>query len=314
MKCRICGETKNNKVFKAKEMMFGIGETFDYFQCSSCDCLQIRNIPENITKYYPQGYYSYFSSNNENIFVRVLKRIRTLIGVFGGVRINTILGEVIPLPLKVFSYLKVNKDMRIVDVGCGSGLLLKSLESIGFRRLQGIDPFIEESMIFNKNLKIEKISIDEMSGEKDIIMFHHSFEHIEDQRSTLNKVHQALSDKGVCVIRIPTVTSYAWLHYGVNWVQLDAPRHFYLHSLKSMEALASQVGMRVEKVIYDSTDFQFWGSELYAQDTPLLKKNKSAINVRDEFFSKKDIRYFSKHAKELNINNKGDQAIFILRK
>jgi len=37
---------------------------------------------------------------------------------------------------------------------------------------------------------------------------------------------------GWCVIRIPTVSSFAWEHYREQWVQLDAPRHFFLHKVR----------------------------------------------------------------------------------
>jgi SAM-dependent methyltransferase len=43
-----------------------------------------------------------------------------------------------------------------------------------------------------------------------------------------------LACKGIIVVRIPAVSSYAWERYGVAWMQLDAPRHFFLHSPKSM--------------------------------------------------------------------------------
>lgn len=31
-------------------------DEFDYFECSNCGCLQIKEIPENIGKYYPDNY------------------------------------------------------------------------------------------------------------------------------------------------------------------------------------------------------------------------------------------------------------------
>lgn len=57
-------------------------------------------------------------------------------------------------------------------------------------------------------------------------MFHHSFEHIADPFETLCSVRRLLSS-GTCLIRIPIVDSWAWENYGVNWIQIDAPRHFF---------------------------------------------------------------------------------------
>ena len=38
--------------------MFGIGEEFTYDKCSCCSSLQLRDVPFNLSKYYPEGYYS----------------------------------------------------------------------------------------------------------------------------------------------------------------------------------------------------------------------------------------------------------------
>ena len=62
MECRICGNTDEHKTYKIKEMMFGLGEPFTYFRCANCDCLQIENIPEDMSRYYSSGYYSYLWS------------------------------------------------------------------------------------------------------------------------------------------------------------------------------------------------------------------------------------------------------------
>jgi len=194
-------------------------------------------------------------------------------------------------------------------VGCGSGDLLHSLKDIGVHTLLGVDPFNEKDIQYENGLKIQKTEVHSVQGKWDVIMFHHSFEHISDPAETLNTVFNLIESDGCCVIRIPVVPCYAWEHYGVNWVQLDAPRHFYLHSVKSMNILAAQAGLEVYKVVYDATSFQFIGSELYLKDMPLEESYSEK-----SLFSKKERRIFDKRTKELNKSKQGDQAIFYLRK
>ena len=62
------------------------------------------------------------------------------------------------------------------------------------------------------------------------------------------------------VIRIPIAGTHAWQTYGVDWVQLDAPRHLFLHTEDGMRSLAAGAGLQVTAVVHDSTAMQFWGS------------------------------------------------------
>jgi hypothetical protein len=57
--CRICANTKGNKRHLAREMMFGLRDEFEYVECANCGCLQIKEIPHNLSDYYPEAYYSF---------------------------------------------------------------------------------------------------------------------------------------------------------------------------------------------------------------------------------------------------------------
>jgi predicted SAM-dependent methyltransferase len=149
-----------------------------------------------------------------------------------------------------------------------------------------------------------KRTIQEVEGDWDVIMYHHSLEHIPDQQQALRASASRLRPGGTCLIRIPTVSSYAWEHYRENWYQIDAPRHFYLHSLESMRHLADQCGMVIQSIVYDSTVDQFRASEQY--------RRKSG-SENDAHFSRAQIRAWKKQAARLNRENRGDQAAFFLR-
>jgi len=69
MICKICNNSENNKEFRVKEMMFGVGDQFTYFECSKCGCLQIAEILKNMGKYYPANYYSFKKEEGPNNFV-----------------------------------------------------------------------------------------------------------------------------------------------------------------------------------------------------------------------------------------------------
>ena len=315
MQCRICGSEGEHSVYTAKEMMLGLRDEHRYFQCGACGCLQIESIPENLAAYYPSNYYSYSSPHTTHKLKQELLKRRDYYAVTG----KSLLGHVLSLAapnqkLSSLRPLELKQDARILDVGCGAGLLLNSLKEAGFTQLLGIDPFNAASIHYPNGLTIEKRDIFSETGEWDVIMFHHSFEHLVEQQPTLKQAHQLLAKQGTVLLRVPTVSSYAWQHYGVNWSQLDAPRHLFLHSVDSIKKLAEQTGFTVSQIQYDSNAFQFWGSEQYEQDIALRSEQSWAENPANSPFTAAQIKQFEHRARELNALNKGDQAAFYLRK
>jgi 2-polyprenyl-3-methyl-5-hydroxy-6-metoxy-1,4-benzoquinol methylase len=288
---------------------------FHYFQCARCNCLQIEDFPLDVAKYYPDTYYSYQAPPSRNTLRKLLISLRDHYAIYSRGFIGKLLYAKYPYPsLRSISPLPLRKGTHILDVGCGSGTLLYSLSALGFTNLLGVDQFISEDIEYDNRLRVQKKDVYNVEGKWDLVMFHHSFEHLPDPMKTLDAVSRLLNSNGHCVIRIPTVTSHAWKHYGVKWVQLDAPRHFYLHSVKSMKILADKTKFDMHTVIYDSTSFQFWGSEQYKNDIPLCDKRSYLLNPHNSIFSKRQIATFARRAEELNANNQGDQAIFYLRK
>ncbi len=316
MECKICGNGAKNSSYSVKEMMFGYRDEFQYMLCSSCGCLQIEEVPHNLAHYYPDTYYSYQKVSEDKPTLRsVLIGMRDRYALFNRGLLGKWLYSKYPNDLfKLLSDCGVHMQSRILDVGCGAGDLLFRLKKQGLEHVLGIDPYNVADVCYPNGLRILKRDIHGIDGEWDMVMFHHSFEHMSDQLETLRKVCSLLSPEGICILRMPVVSSYAWRQYGVNWADLDAPRHLFLHSLKSLQILAGQARLDVFKTIFDSTAFQFWGSEQYQRNIPLMDERSYAKNPGGGVFSRAEIEAFEKKAKELNVEQQGDQAVFFLRK
>jgi SAM-dependent methyltransferase len=312
--CRICGNAEGHSLYTAREMRFGLREEFDYFQCAGCGCLQCREFPAELGRYYPPGYYSFDPVSRRGGLRGYLVRQVHRYAVLNSGLVGRVLYSRYPfVDLRALGRVRLTRDSAVLDVGCGAGRLLCNLRDIGFQNLLGADPYIEQDLDYEGGVRVLKKTIREIEGKWDLIMFHHSLEHVSDPLADLTAAKDRLKAGGTCLVRVPTVSSYAWRHYGVNWVQLDAPRHLFLHSVESVRILAERSGLRLREVVYDSSSFQFYGSEQYVRGIPLESTTPGADSAA-RLFSKAEIRRFEKRAKELNRKGEGDQAAFYLGK
>lgn len=313
--CKICGNTEQNKKYKIKEKAFGMGDEFNYILCANCGCLQIEKAPDDMSKYYPRGYYSFRGpSEKEAIIKKMLRKCRDRYAIFGSGILGRLLYCFFPnVSLRSLSRLPINKSWKILDVGCGSGALISSLYGLGFKNLLGVDPYIRPDIVSSGGYPILKKSLKDLKGSFDLIMFHHSFEHMEPVEALEAAAEHMLSDS-FCLVRIPLSDSWAWKYYGVNWVQIDAPRHLFLHTQKSMKLLAERAGLKIVDIVYDSTDLQFKGSEKYKRGMQLYCSNGDGLFSKNRIFSWREIMLFKKKARILNIEQRGDQASFYMKK
>lgn len=317
-RCRICGNVAGNEAFVVREMMLGLRDEFEYFMCSACGCLQIAEVPEDLAPYYPPDYYSYSAiewPDPRSLGVRARRsRTRHHLGsaTVIGAALARVFGEA-DLPRWVRGG-HIHVHSRILDVGCGSGQLLASLMKQGFTELTGLDPYAPVGGPTEAPIRILRQELDELDEEFDLVMFHHSFEHLPDPLRALSTVEARLRPGGAVVIRVPVVPSVAWETYGTDWVQLDAPRHLYLHSEESLGLSASQSGFEIESVFFDSTAFQFLGSEQYRLGIPLQDPRSFTHGLDGSVFSEEKVERFTVMARDVNEAGRGDQACFILRR
>jgi SAM-dependent methyltransferase len=289
----ICGGTAGAKhVFR--EMKYGTRDKFDYWECLSCGCLQIEEIPTNIGSYYPDDHYvpSMRFGALEPWLYRAYYKVPRL-------------GRLIRPASEPFQSIieaKPKPGARILDVGCGSGKLVHMLRSIGFDA-HGIDPFVRAETEYVRRSYLQ----DTPTEGWDLIMFHHSLEHMSQHIDVLRVVREKLAPGGTCLVRIPVV-NWAWQNYKENWVQLDAPRHFIIHTPQSFRLAFEAAGFRASHLTFDSGPFQFYASELYERDIPLTHERSEVARLGGAA-----MRRMRTRSSELNRQQLGDQAAFYLK-
>jgi len=301
--CKICANSLGNQEFVVREMLLGTRENFNYFRCSSCGCLQITEIPEDLSRFYPNENYYSFQQGEHRTFGKKLKSLfyKCAFNRCGDFLLRK------RLWLRLLNRENaIKKTSSILDVGCGVGNLLQEMSTWGFKNLTGIDPFLEKDILYSSGVKVLKQNVfNHAGGPYDLITLHHSFEHMENPHLVFKRLNEMLKPNGFLVMRIPVSDGFAWRKYGTNWSAIQAPLHFFLYTTKSMTILSKKAGFVLKHIAHESTEVQFLESEKYRRDI-------SSSEHLD--FSSKYVRAYKKQARRLNRIMDGDMACFLFFK
>jgi SAM-dependent methyltransferase len=278
MVCRICNSNCNQLSLRLKEMMFGTAEEFDYFICNNCLTIQILSIPSNSAQYYPDNYYSFNSPIKGRHFLKKIKQI--LVNI-----LSLLKGDYYEIPeFSGFGITYKDRNKAILDIGCGDGRLLFEMRDWSFRNLTGIDPLIKKNYSGN-SIKLLNIPPEEIEGMYDIIMSHHSLEHMPDPNMFFRIIHEHLKPTGKLILRIPIYPNYIWDKYSVRWIQLDPPRHLYIFSIKTIEYLCKKNKLIITNLVYDSEAWALAGTEFSLNGKPYKEFEKNVYITEAQYTS-----------------------------
>lgn len=272
-KCRICGAEGMFDSYLVREMLQGSREEFEYFTCLECNCLQIAEIPADLGQYYGKDYHSYAQEE-----------------------------------LPDFHYKEpVERTDRILDVGCGSGTWLFGKALSGYGNLFGCDPFLDRDLHYGDRVHIRKCSIHEITEDAsfDEIRMGDAFEHMTDPLETLQSVARLLKPGAVLVMDIPVFPNIAFDMFGAHWFQIDAPRHIFLHSRKSLQYLEKMSGLKIIKMEYNADYLQILSSYFYSMGVPFYEQTSEMIF---RCFTEEDIRSMAKTTLNCNQTGYSDHA------
>lgn len=164
--------------------------------------------------------------------------------------------------LRAFEIFILYKPRRILDVGCGRGLMLyylkryfKASDLIG---TQFYDPAIKYAK--------EKLGLEVKKGELgdifhgiekdfDIICFWHVLEHIDDVDLYISLSYQLLKKDGKLLIEVPNSESFSKKLTGSSWMGWDVPNHLTHFTPDSLTKLLSKHGFTIIKKRYFSIEY-----------------------------------------------------------
>ncbi len=157
---------------------------------------------------------------------------------------------------RIFRYMRARKlhrlvpKGRILDVGCGRGIMLGILKHLG-HGVDGIelDTAAMERATRNTGQEIfRSLEQLELSRSKryDVVCFWHSLEHLPEPGKALEAVTgRYLAQDGFLVIAAPNMASVQARLSMKNWLHLDLPRHLVHFDMKELAGLLTRSSYRM---------------------------------------------------------------------
>jgi len=177
----------------------------------------------------------------------------------------------------------LNRNSKIIDIGCSTGHLLHLLKRSGFKNIYGIDPSpVCKNMAWrNFKIKIGTKNLFDLSSNKkyDCVILAAVLEHIEDLRKSIFVINSILEENGKVLISVPDAENF--------YRDFDEPfgefstEHINFFSFNYIQSL-----MAGYKKIYSETDgnavYTLWEkSNLQKENIKIYidKSNKKMFDV-----------------------------------
>jgi SAM-dependent methyltransferase len=185
---------------------------------------------------------------------------------------------------------KILPKGRILEIGCGEGTVLQSLE--GLYDAFGIDiNNIAVEKTKSKGLKVYPMTVEEFSHQFpsikfDAIAFFHVLEHIEDPLAFLGNVSEVLNSDGLVFLSVPNPNRISLVFLREHWDY--PPHHLVRFSVDGLTRLFVRAGFRIMKIKQQPKDLPL----VYITSTVELNKFiKKKLHV--------DIMRFSRFTRNL---------------
>ena len=228
MSCIICNSNNQKLLFKdVLDLEYSTYKPVSYILCKNCNLISQDPVPPKslIKTFYPEDYRNYLPINDS--FFSLLKRI-----------------QFTNLAAKISKY--INKDSKILEIGCGNGELLLASQKKGFSKLYGCD-FTHENL---KTLIENKINVQACDIEKDfpfnepfdLIIMNNVIEHFINPEKVLINCKNNLQENGKIILITPNSNALEFSIFKKYWAGLHSPRHTFIFNSANIQMLAKKSG------------------------------------------------------------------------
>jgi len=236
--CNLCRGSESTRLFTVR--------SFDVVKCLNCGLVYLNPMPhpEDIARVYDTRQYYCNRGNQKNTplgYPDYLKLEEHLIFV----------ADELVRPIKGI------KKGRLLDVGCGMGIMLNRFRELGWDTY-GIDvsTYATEYARNELGLNVFTSAIHEIDFPEnyfDLITIVHVIEHIPNPRGALETLHSLMKPEGIIIVATHDIDGLCPRIVKHRWRHLNIPEHLYFFSKNTLNQMLRDTGFHTFRVTETAT-------------------------------------------------------------
>ncbi len=234
--CYYCGSPAHTPFVLAQDDLTGKSGTFSFVKCAGCG-LAYQNPRvrlSHIKDYYDDEYIAHRKKQDWGMLTWFY---------------NYAMGKHDREKDKIVcKYIELDRESRVLDVGCGAATFLLRLKDRYGAQVTGVDfkdlthlPHFDQidfrcGLFYEQNFNEQHF---------DLITMWHFLEHDYDPVRTLETARDLLSKKGRLIVEVPRLDSVSFRLFRNRWAGLQAPQHTVLYDRKMLLKVLEKAGLEL---------------------------------------------------------------------